>query len=77
MISRHPLGPHDIILPVGILAAVTGHFYTAMGMALLWGWLNKRQALTYKARQEHTSGAVSADGESPDLASEASRSGHD
>lgn len=46
--SRHPLGVHDLILPMGIMVASFGHFYSAMALWLLWGWLNKRRAVAYR-----------------------------
>lgn len=60
MLSRHPLGAVDLILPVGIVVAATGYFYTALTLLGVWGWLNKRRALRFKQLQQ-AGGTVRAD----------------
>jgi hypothetical protein len=54
MLGRHPLGVHDLILPAGIVAASTGHFYVSLLMLFLWGWFNKRRAIRWREEQDRT-----------------------
>lgn len=46
-VSKHRFGWPDLLLPVGILASVTGHFYIAMWLlavyALLYRWATREQ----------------------------------
>jgi hypothetical protein len=51
MFSRHPLplGAADLLLVAGIVVAAAGFFYTSLAVFAVWGWLNKRRSLRFKA----------------------------
>lgn len=49
--GRNPPGAHDLILVAALPIAASGHFYPAMVLWFVWGWLNKRRYLRFRDAQ--------------------------